>query len=125
MAVPKSPHTQSQQNTHFAQSDVNPDEIEQTVGSGVDDAVYENREGSQTGGTLSPKHTPGAAAPHNTESTTAAHEGTLASRVPDDPDKQGISHNSSQKEAEGQRKVVNQRDDSQAGVNQSGRTPPR
>lgn len=38
MAVQKSPHTQSQENTHFAQTDVNPDELEQTVGTGEDAA---------------------------------------------------------------------------------------
>lgn len=123
MAVQKSPHTQSQQNTHFAQTDVNPDELEQTLGAGNAAAAYENRDGAQTGGTRSPKDSPGSARPHNVEPQAAAHEGTLASRVSDDPGKQGISHNSSSKEADGQRKVVGHRDDSQAGVNHSGKTP--
>jgi hypothetical protein len=123
MAVQKSPHTQSQQNTHFAQTDVSPDELEQTVGTGNDSASYENRDGAQTGGTRSPKHTPGSSRPHNVEPQAAAHEGTLTSRVFDDANKQGISHNPSSKEAEGQRKVVGNRDDSQAGVNHSGKTP--
>jgi hypothetical protein len=122
MAVPKSPHTQSQQNTHFAQTDVSPDELEQTVGTGEDAATYENRAGAQTGGTRSPKHTPASAKPHNVEPEAVAHEGTLTSRVFDDPDKQGISNSSSQKEAGGQRKVVSQRDDAQAGVNHSSKT---
>lgn len=123
MAMQKSPHTQSQQNTHFAQTDVSPDELEQTVGTGNDSATYENRDGAQTGGTRSPKHTPGSNRPRNVEPQPAAHEGTLTSRVSDDPNKQGISHNSSSKEAKGQRKVVGNRNDSQAGVNDSGKTP--
>jgi len=125
MAMQKSPHTQSQQNTHFAQTDVNPDELEQTVGTGEDAASYENRAGAQTGGTRSPKHSPGSGAPHNIESEAVAHEGSLTSRVFDDDSKQGISHNSSKTEAEGQRKVVGEREDAQAGVNHSGKTPQR
>ena len=119
MANPKSPHTQSQQNTHFAQTDVSRDELEQTVATGDDAASYENRDGAQTGGTRSPKHSPASGSPHNTEPAAAAHEGSLTSRVVDDPGKQGISNNSSAREAEGQRKVVSRREDSQAGENHS------
>jgi hypothetical protein len=123
MAVQKSPHTQSQQNTHFAQTDVNPDDMEQTVGTGDDAASYENRDGAQTGGTRSPKHSPNSGSPQNVEPEAVAHEGTLTSRVFDDADKQGISNNASSKEAPGQQKVTSQREDSQAGVNHSGNTP--
>jgi hypothetical protein len=121
MAVRKSPHTQSQ-DTHFAETDVGPDELEQTPGAEQNAAAYENHDGAQTGGTRSPKHAPGFRA-RNVEPQAVAHEGTLTSRVFDDSTKQGISHNSSRKEAEGQRKVVGDRDDSQAGVNHSGKTP--
>ncbi len=123
MAVQKTPHTQSQQNTNFAQTDVNPDDMPQTVGSGEDAATYENRDGAQAGGTRSPRHSPNSGAPHNTEQAPVAYEGPLTSRVFDDSTKQGISNNSSAKEAEGQRKVVGQRDDAQAGVNHSDKTP--
>ena len=119
MAIPKSPHTQSQQNTHFAQTDISADELEQTVGTGDDAATYENRDGAQTGSTRSPKHSPSSGSPHNTEPEAVAHEGSLTSRVFDDPGKQGISNNSSAREAEGQRKVVSRREDSQAGENHS------
>lgn len=122
MAVPKSPHTQSQQNTHFAQTDVSRDELEQSAGTGDDAPTYENRDGAQTGSTRSPRHTPGSGSPPNTEPAPVAHEGTLTSRAFDNPGKQGISNNSSAKEGEGQSKVVGQRDDSQAGVNH-GKTP--
>lgn len=121
----ETPHTQSQQNTHFAQTDVNPDELEQNTGTGEDARSYEDRDGTQTGGTRSPKHTPGSAHPHNTEPASAAFEGSLTSRTFDDEDKQGVTTNPSSKEAEGQRKVVNARDDARAGVNQSDKGPER
>jgi hypothetical protein len=111
MAKPTSPHTQSQQNTNFAQTDVNPDDMPQTVGTGEDAATYENRDGAHTGGTRSPKHTPGSANPHNT-----------AQQVAHDASKQGISNRSAESEAGRQEKVVSQRQDSQAGVNHSGKT---
>jgi hypothetical protein len=122
MAKPTSPHTQSQQNTNFAQTDVNPDDMPQTVGTGEDAATYENRDGAHTGGTRSPKHTPGSANPHNTEQQVVAYEGSVTSRVAHDASKQGISNRSAESEAGRQEKVVSQRQDSQAGVNHSGKT---
>src|SRR4051812_20038396 len=123
MAKSTSPHTQSQQNTNFAQTDVNPDDMPQTVGTGDDAATYENRDGAQTGGKRSMKNSPGSGSPHNTEQPPVAYEGGLTSRVFDDDTKQGVTTNSSAKEAEGQRKVVGEREDSQAGVNHSGKIP--
>jgi hypothetical protein len=122
MAKQKSPHTQTQQDTHFAQTDVNPDELEQNLERGEE---YENRDGAQTGGKRSPKTMPASAHPHNTEDQAVAYEGSLASRTFDDDSKQGVTTNASSKEAEGQRKVVGQREDSQAGVNHSNKIPPR
>lgn len=123
MAKPTSPHTQSQQNTNFAQTDVNPDDMPQTVGTGEDAAAYENRDGAQTGGTRSPKDTPRSSNRHNTQPQTVAHEGSLTSRGSHDASSQGISNHSAESEAAGQEKVVSQREDSQAGVNHSGKTP--
>ncbi len=117
------PHTKSQQNTHFAQTDVNPDELEQTVGTSQDAAAYENRDGAQTGGTRFPKHTPSSAQPHNIEPAVAAFEGSLESRVSEDPTRQGISSRSAKDESAGQRKVTSARDDAQAGVNHSNKIP--
>ncbi len=123
MAKQRSPHTNSQQNTNFAQTDVNPDDIPQTVGTGEDAATYANRDGAQTGGTRSPKHTPGSANSHNTEPQTVAYEGAVTSRVSREAGAQGISNRSAESEAAGQEKVVSQREDSQAGVNHSGKSP--
>jgi hypothetical protein len=125
MAKPKSPHTQSQQNTSFAQDDVNPNELEQRVGTDIDAAAYENRDGAQTAGGRSPRHTPGSAQPHNTEPASAAFEGGLTSRVFEDENKQGISSHSSKDEAPGQRKVVSKRGDARAGLDHSGKAGKR
>jgi hypothetical protein len=122
MAKQKSPNTETQQDTHFAQTDVNPDELAQSAGGGEE---YENREGAQTGGKRSPRTMPGSAHPHNTEDQSVAYEGSLASRTSDDDNKQGVTTNASSKEAEGQRKVVSEREDAQAGVNHSNKIPPR
>ena len=125
MAVQKSPHTQTQQGTPFAQTDVNPDDMPQTVGTGADAATYENRDGGQTGSERSPKHTPTGVNPPNTEQQPVAHEGTLSSRVSNDASRQGISNRSAEAERAGQQKVVGAREDAQAGVNQSGKSPRR
>lgn len=125
MAIPKSPHTQTQQNTPFAQTDVNPDDMPQTVGGGTDAATYENRDGAQTGSERSPRHTPVGMNPPKTEQQAVAHEGTLTSRLSDDASRQGVSNRSAQAERPGQQKVVSDREDAQAGVNHSGKIPPR
>lgn len=125
MAKDTTSHTQSQQNANFAQSDVNRDELEQNTEQREDAASYENRDGAQTGGTRSPKHTPGPARSDNAEDQPAAYEGSLASRTFDDDEKQVVTTNASSKEAEGQRKVVGGREDAQAGVNHSNKVPQR
>lgn len=122
MAEQKSPHTQTQQDTHFAQTDVNRDEVEQNTGNAPE---YEETYGAQTGGKRSPKTMPQSANPHNAEEQQVAFEGTLASRSFDDDTKQGVTTAPSSKEAEGQRKVVGQREDAQAGVNHSDKIPKR
>lgn len=123
MAKQKSPHTQSQQNSNFAQTDLNPDDTPQTVMHGEDAAAYENNDGAQTGGTRSPKHPPGSGNPHNAEQQAAAFEGSVTSRTSHDASKQGISSRSAESEYGGQDKVVRERKDAQAGLNHSGKTP--
>jgi hypothetical protein len=122
MAKQQSPHTQTQQDTHFAQTDVSPNELEQNTGHASE---YENMDGAQTGGNRSPKTMPKPAHAHNTEDQPVAYEGSPASRTFDDDTKQGVTTNASSKEAEGQRKVVGDREDAQAGVNHSAKIPPR
>lgn len=95
----------------------------QTVMRGEDATAYENNEGAQSGGTRSPKHTPGAGEPHKIEQQAAAHEGSVTSRTSHDASKQGISNRSAESEYAGQEKVVRDREDAQAGLNHSGKTP--
>jgi hypothetical protein len=118
-----SPHPNSQQNTNFAQTDLNPDDVPQAVGTGPEADMHANNDGAQTAGTRSPKHTPGSANSPNVESEAVAHEGSLTSRVSHDASRQGISNRSAESEAAGQEKVVSQREDAQAGLNHSGKTP--
>lgn len=125
MAVPKSPHTQTQQDTQYDQTDLNPDDMPQTVATGADASIYENRDGAQTGSERSPKHMPMGANPPNTLQQPVAYEGTLTSRVSDEAERQGISNRSAQSERAGQQKVVDAREDAQAGVNHSDKIPPR
>ncbi len=115
------PHTQTQQDTNFAQTDVNPDDLPQTAG--IDDQAYDNREGAQTGAQRSPRHSPASANPHNTEQQPVAYEGSVTSRVSHDSTRQGISNASAESESGGQEKVVENRPDSLAGLNHSGKVP--
>lgn len=118
-----SPHPNSQQNTNFAQTELNPDDVPQTVGTGPEAEMYANNDGAHTGGTRSPKHTPGATNSPNVEGEAVAHEGSVTSRVSHDASRQGISNRSAESEAAGQEKVVSRRQDAQAGLNHSGKTP--
>ena len=122
MSQQKSPHTQSEQNQPQVQMNLEPDELEQILGTGEDARTYENNDGAQMGGTRSPRHAPKAGVKHNVEPATAAFEGATTSRTVKDPNKQGVTNRSSAMENEGQEKVVKDRPDSQAGVNHSGKT---
>jgi len=122
MTHQRSPHTQSEQNATETQMDLEPGTLEQELGTGEDAKLYENNEGSQTGGTRSPRHAPKGSVKHKTEPAVKAYEGNLTSRTVKDPNKQGITNRSSAMENEGQEKVVKDREDAQAGVNHSSRT---
>jgi hypothetical protein len=112
------PHTQSQQNANPAQTDLEPGQQQQDAGRGPDGEMYQNMEGSETGGTRSAKKSPDLPAQHNTEPAEAAHEGSVSTRTPRTA-AQGITAHSSEQESERQKKVVNDRPDAQAGVNHS------
>jgi hypothetical protein len=118
VAKQKSPHTQSQQNANPAQTDLEPDQQQQNAGRGADADMYQNMEGLATGGTRTPKKSLDLPAQHRTEPAEAAHEGSVSTRTPRKP-AQGITSHSSEEESERQKKVVNERPDAQAGVNQS------
>jgi len=103
--------------------DLEPDVLEQELGTGEDAKLYENTEGAQTGGTRSPRHAPRASVKRNTEPAVQAFEGNTTSRTVKDPNKQGVTNRSSAMENEGQEKVVKDREDAQAGLNHSGKVP--
>lgn len=98
MPFSRSPHTQSQQNTPVAQTDVNPDESPQEAAR---DEAYESRAGAETGAERSPRHAPTSAGGHKTQPQQAAMEGSLTSRVSRDTSRQGISNRAAADEAGG------------------------
>ena len=114
----KTPHTQSQQNANPGQTDLEPGQQQQDSGRGPDADMYENMEGSETGGTRSSKKSPDLPAQHKTEPESVAYEGSVDTRTPKKP-AQGITAHSSEEESARQEKVVNDRPDAQAGVNHS------
>jgi hypothetical protein len=123
MVHQRSPHTQSEQNEPETQMDLEPGTLEQELGTGEDAEIYQNNEGAQTGGTRSPRHGPRAGVKHKIEPAVLAFAGKTTSRAVKDPDKQGATNRSSAMENEGQEKVVRDREDAQAGLNHSGKTP--
>ncbi|MDF2435269.1 MAG: hypothetical protein JWP44_4900 [Mucilaginibacter sp.] len=119
MAHATTPHTQSQQNRQYDRTDLEPDQLEQTAGTGADASIYQNNAGAQTGTNRAPERFPDSAHHPNTEPQPVSYEGKLASRAPR-ANTQGISNHSSSEESSRQEKVVGERPDAQAGVNHSG-----
>jgi hypothetical protein len=118
MAHATTPHTQTQQNRTPNQTDLEPDQLEQTAGTGAETELYNRREGAQTGTNRSPHVIPGSGGLPNTEPAAAAYEGSVTTRAPAG-EKQGISSRSADEERPGQQKVVQERPDANAGVNHS------
>lgn len=119
MAVQSTPHTQTQQNTSAAQADLEPNQLIQDLGQGEDAALYENREGAQTGGTRAFNANATKDNLPKVLQEDAALTGRINTRTPESPD-QGITNHSASEESERQRKVVSERPDAQAGVDQVG-----
>lgn len=119
MGIQKSPHTQSEQNIRFEQTDLDP-ELERELAMGDESQLPESREG-QIGGTRSPRRMPRSGPERNTEPQAVAFEGSVNTRTPRDPHKQGISSQSSAEENKRQKKVVNAREDAKAGANHRGK----
>lgn len=116
MAHTTTPHTQTQQNVRPEQSDLEPDQLEQTAGTGDDADLYRNSDGAQVGSNRGARFVHRAAGHPNTEPAVAAHEGSVTTRTPGG-EKQGITSRSAEEESARQKKVVNDRPDAQAGVN--------
>ncbi|HZR58804.1 MAG TPA: hypothetical protein VFA74_18180 [Terriglobales bacterium] len=92
--------------------------MEQTAGTGPDAELYSNMEGAQTGGNRARRNAPNTAGNLNTEPAVAAFEGSTSTRTPGGTG-QGISSQSANEESSWQEKVVKERPDAQAGVNQN------
>jgi len=118
MAVQKTPHTNTQQNTKPEQSDLENNEQEYETDSPGDQALYQQAEGAETGMNRSPREVEVRAERHKTEPEKEAHEGRVSTRTPK-RSSQGVTARTAEEESERQEKVVKDRPDAQAGVNRS------
>jgi hypothetical protein len=118
MAHPTTPHTQTQQNRTPDQTDLEPDQLEQTASTGPEADLYNHREGAQTGSNRGLHVVPASGGAPNQEQPPAAFEGSVSTRAPGGK-QQGISSHSADEERPGQQKVVSERPDAKAGVNHS------
>jgi hypothetical protein len=118
MAIQKSPHTQSEQNVSFEQTDLDPD-LERKLAEGDESQLPQT--GGQMGGTRSPRHAPRPGPEHITEPEAVARVGSLRTRTPGEAKKQGISSQSSKEENGRQKRVVKARDEAKAGVKHGGK----
>ena len=116
MAIQKSPHTQTQQDTKPEQTDLENDGRD--FEDEAHEPVYENMEDAETGSSRTPRKVQTRAPHHRTEPEDVAHEGEVHTRTPKKP-AQGITSHSGVEEGERQEKVVKERPDAQAGVNHS------
>jgi hypothetical protein len=118
MADATTSHTETEQNRKRDRTDLEPDELEQTSGTGEDAELYRNKEGAQTGTNRAPQTFPDTASNLNTKQAVAAFKGSVTTRTPHGSG-QGISSRSADEENEGEQRVVRNRPDAQAGVNHS------
>ena len=119
MAIQTTPHTESGQNQSSETSDLEPGTGAGSVGRESDAELHRVSEGAQTATNRGPAHVPGDGPRHHDLHTLDTNlEGSLETRAPRG-EGQGISGRSLTEESAGQEKVVADRPDAQAGVNQS------
>ena len=119
MAIQSTPHPESQQNKSAVEDELDPNQSVQDAGTGADAALYENMDGAQTGGTRAFNANQIQGPKHNTEQFDAAQTGSTKTRTPQS-ENQGITNHSASEESARQEKVVSERPDSLAGVDQTG-----
>jgi hypothetical protein len=102
-----------------AAADLDENQIVEDVGQGGDAELYQNMEGAQTGGTRAFNANDVRNHAHHTVDRDAALTGSVSTRTPES-DQQGITNRSASEESVRQRKVVSERPDAQAGVDQVG-----
>jgi hypothetical protein len=114
------PHTQTEQNVNPAQSDLEQDEMTQASGTGDDAGIYDEMDGAETGGDRAPRKILNDENRTRVQDAPASYEGSLTTRTPKG-DGQGITSRSQREESERQEKVVEDRPDAEAGINQGRR----
>jgi hypothetical protein len=121
MAIQTTPHTESQANRDVAESDLEPGQTAQTLGTGQDAELYANNDGAEMGTDRNPRVTGGKTNPdrggHGALPPSTTLEGHLESRTPSG-EGQGITTRGHAEENAGQEKVVAERVDVQSGVTQ-------
>ena len=118
MAIQKSPHPNTQQDTKPEQSDLEANEQEFEADSEADQAIYQEAEGAETGMNRSRREIDARSERRQVEPETEAHEVRLSART-STGHSQGITAHSAEEESQRQEKVVKDRPDAQAGVNRS------
>ena len=119
MAIQTTPHTESGQNQSAEAGDLEPGVGAETVGRENDAELHRVSEGAQTATNRAVAKVPGdGPSRHDLHTLDTNLEGSLATRAPQG-EGQGISGRSLSEESVGQEKVVKDRPDVQAGVNQS------
>jgi hypothetical protein len=123
MAIQTTPHTQTRQNLSAAAPDLDPNQLPQELGQGDDAELYANTAGApnnnQIGGTRAFHANDTRSNLPKVLQEDAALTGTVNTRTPES-DQQGITNHSASEESARQRKVVSERPDAQAGVDQVG-----
>jgi hypothetical protein len=109
---------QNNKNQNYAAPDLDNNQIIQDLAQGDDAKLYENSDGVQTGGTRAFNANAGRTPTQHIQED-AALTGTVNTRTPES-DQQGITNHSASEESARQRKVVSERPDAQAGVDQVG-----
>src|SRR3954451_25171111 len=98
MAVQKSPHTNTQQNTRPEQSNLEDNEQQYETDSPRDQARYQQTDGAETGMTRSPREVETRSERHKTEPEKEAHEGRVSTRTPK-RSSQGVTARSAEEES--------------------------
>jgi len=119
MGMQTTPHTQTHQNIDATVADLDPHQQPQQVGQDDDAELYANADGAQTGGTRAFNANATRSNIPRVLQEDAALTGTVNTRTPES-DQQGITNRSASEESARQRKVVSERPDAQAGVDQVG-----
>jgi len=119
MGIQTTPPTQTHQNIDATVADLDPNQQPQQVGQDDDAELYVNADGAQTGGTRAFSANATRSNIPKVLQEDAALTGTVNTRTPES-DQQGITNRSASEESARQRKVVSERPDAQAGVDQVG-----